>query len=481
MNSIAHTACTLDRYCSYIPVVSTIEAIVNLATRIFFICQRQKTVPNNQYIKQVLDKDMTRLVLLLIPGIGNIIIWSMDAREEKYRAIYKLLGLDTWQTSGNRDEACRRIVHCYKTRNTDLDLSFLGLSSLPKRALARLSFLTLLDCRRNPSIRDVPNCIFDLPEDCRVFMSWCGIPRDVRKIIEEGAGRSDYRGPDIFFEEEYMENEREDSLELLKRATLDPVLKRLDIRSLGIQEDLLKDWLRRIVRTQNFKSYKIKALLATRVLSILQCAMEHPGYRATLVPVLIEATETCVDRALLGLNTLELQKEFFFASNQSLNGLLRILKGAYIMNTLEKIARRVNQRLKARGIRVDELETYLALQLHFRKEFSLPIQTRYMEHAACLTDKDLQEARKIVKAQLAQTDNLIAFCLSQEFWKKKLEEEYQQEFEALVAPLYQQLEELSSLREGEYLESSNQLQAKYESVKAKFLEEKTRELLASCA
>src|SRR3990167_8064802 len=58
-----------------------------------------------------------------------------------------LLGLDRWSSTGNIEEAKRRIIACFRGRNTDLDLSDLGLDSLPD--LSQLTFLTSLNCRHN--------------------------------------------------------------------------------------------------------------------------------------------------------------------------------------------------------------------------------------------------------------------------------------------------------------------------------------------
>src|SRR3990167_5229240 len=58
-----------------------------------------------------------------------------------------LSGLDRWSSTGNIEEAKRRIIACFRGRNTDLDLSNLGLDSLPD--LSQLTFLQSLNCSSN--------------------------------------------------------------------------------------------------------------------------------------------------------------------------------------------------------------------------------------------------------------------------------------------------------------------------------------------
>src|SRR3990167_1118356 len=58
-----------------------------------------------------------------------------------------LSGLDRWSSTGNIEEAKRRIIGCFRGRNTDLDLSGLELDSLPD--LSQLTFLQSLNCSSN--------------------------------------------------------------------------------------------------------------------------------------------------------------------------------------------------------------------------------------------------------------------------------------------------------------------------------------------
>lgn len=65
------------------------------------------------------------------------------------------LGLDTWETGGNRDEAIRRIVKAYAEGSLSLDLSDLKLTSLPK-GLIKLTQLSILNADKN-ALTDLPS------------------------------------------------------------------------------------------------------------------------------------------------------------------------------------------------------------------------------------------------------------------------------------------------------------------------------------
>ena len=62
--------------------------------------------------------------------------------------LLSLLGLDTWETGGDKVEACRRIIECIKTSSDELDLEGLELTTLPER-LGRLEKIRVLNCCRN--------------------------------------------------------------------------------------------------------------------------------------------------------------------------------------------------------------------------------------------------------------------------------------------------------------------------------------------
>lgn len=86
----------LDKYCAYIPVVSTIETIVNFIALIIIInsesiCSKtfkdrtNRTYTYNVHIVQT--KDWLRLVLMFIPVVGNIILAIMDTPPKEVRQI----------------------------------------------------------------------------------------------------------------------------------------------------------------------------------------------------------------------------------------------------------------------------------------------------------------------------------------------------------------------------------------------------------
>lgn len=63
--------------------------------------------------------------------------------------IAKLLKLDEWNTSTNKQEAIKKIITCFRTQSEKLDLSDLDLSTLPPNLFEHLPWLKMLNLSRN--------------------------------------------------------------------------------------------------------------------------------------------------------------------------------------------------------------------------------------------------------------------------------------------------------------------------------------------
>lgn|GEM_PF-2828321 len=75
--------------------------------------------------------------------------------------ISEALGLNVWETKGEKGEATSRIIGCFKAGDTELDLSYLGLSSVPEKMFEYLPGLSKLDLSNNSlssiKIKNLPN------------------------------------------------------------------------------------------------------------------------------------------------------------------------------------------------------------------------------------------------------------------------------------------------------------------------------------
>lgn len=85
----------LDTYCSYIPVISTIEAIVNaiclaiinLIGDVESVYRQRDQGLYNYGVHLVDTKSLLRLFLMLIPGVGNIILAILDTPPREVQQI----------------------------------------------------------------------------------------------------------------------------------------------------------------------------------------------------------------------------------------------------------------------------------------------------------------------------------------------------------------------------------------------------------
>ena len=76
--------------------------------------------------------------------------------------LMSLLDLDSWQTEGNKAEACRRIINCFRHSFISLDLSNLRLTSLP-HSIGQLLTIKHLLCHNN-RLTSLPDSIGRLVE-----------------------------------------------------------------------------------------------------------------------------------------------------------------------------------------------------------------------------------------------------------------------------------------------------------------------------
>jgi Leucine-rich repeat (LRR) protein len=217
-------------------------------------------------------------------------------------------------------------------------------------------------------------------------------------------------------------------------------LKRLKIPNLREDERLWTDlslWLDKLAATPDFKNEKTKSVTAERILSVLKLAEENEAYRETLKAVLTEALQSCTDRATLPLCALEIQKAILESKNGSLEGMLKVLKGAFVAELLQGYARE----FMLTHPRADEVEVYLGFQLLFKEEFNLPIGIQDMNHLRCadIENTDIDAARNKVYEGLQNRERLVNSLLGQPVWIEKLKAEFSSEWNEILEALTEEM------------------------------------------
>jgi hypothetical protein len=76
-SSISSSLVNIDRVCDYVPVVSTVSAIVNLFLKIVFIPINKYQENLDQYIVHIKDKSIFRSIILMVPVLGNLVAFIL--------------------------------------------------------------------------------------------------------------------------------------------------------------------------------------------------------------------------------------------------------------------------------------------------------------------------------------------------------------------------------------------------------------------
>lgn len=157
----------LDRHLDYVPFVSTVTNLFDLFCKHVVI---PKLDTKNHFFTYLKNKNDFRCVALLIPVIGNVIVYLYD----KYIALKTVEeGLKAWlkndKIEGIKEEAAKRIINAAKHGLPALDLSHLNLSKLfPEIRL--LTGLTFLNLSFN-SITSLPKEIISLSKLSELYLS----------------------------------------------------------------------------------------------------------------------------------------------------------------------------------------------------------------------------------------------------------------------------------------------------------------------
>lgn len=79
INAISYFIIETDKLCEKIPFVSTLTTIVKIFLRSLTNCFRRDFIQSSHFLSYIHNQSRIRLFFLLIPGIGNLTIWLIDA------------------------------------------------------------------------------------------------------------------------------------------------------------------------------------------------------------------------------------------------------------------------------------------------------------------------------------------------------------------------------------------------------------------
>jgi len=161
-------------------------------------------------------------------------------------------------------------------------------------------------------------------------------------------------------------------------------------------------WLSELRETREFANDSTRDQLIERVRGVLREMDSNETLRETLLHVAHEATATCTDNVILGLNNMEMacQNEHAARGELSESQVMDLGRRMFRVQSLNQIAERHVARQEAEGIRSDPVEVHLALQVRLRERLNLPVSTRTMQFAplAALRDSQVDSAGREIEA-----------------------------------------------------------------------------------
>jgi len=312
-------------------------------------------------------------------------IFILFLRHSSDELISSALGLETLQANSDIEKAraCKTIISCFKNQSKFLNLSNMGLISLPISIFHYLDHLKELECYNNQlsSLPALPEKLTKLSCSNNRFSSLPALPEKLKVVECSNNQLSSLPALPEALQQLYCYNNHLSSLPALPEALVrlicsenylspqsanlparfelgsqkeanatnalqafkikahDHSLQHFDENAFSDQPDLqanILTWLSKLTASDEFKHETYGPVFATKILSILQCAQDNPDYCKTLQAALLEALSTCVDRATLPVNYLEVQKRIIESKEDSLKNVLEILKGSFALNKLEQ-------------------------------------------------------------------------------------------------------------------------------------------------
>jgi hypothetical protein len=207
----------------------------------------------------------------------------------------------------------------------------------------------------------------------------------------------------------------------------------------------------------SFKGKAGKKILATAIFEILLAIQQDREFFDFVASEIEEGLSSCSDKSLYTLNQINIACKLKTEADLSKYG--EIIKGAFLIEILEKTAKTIlESRVKkeshekkrnltpreVNAIYAEEIEVFLALQIHFREKFELPIFSKDMlyKFTANLTAEELRFADQEITTYSLQTHLAKDFALRQNFIREKIKELEQSALENLLKPFQDETENI---------------------------------------
>ncbi len=279
----------------------------------------------------------------------------------------------------------------------NLHVSVNRLTRLPTNLPATLEKLVAFQNQ----LSELPQSITQLSAGCNVDLSDNPIPQNVRDDLTEAMNEPEYQGPRFVFS-------AVNAVRPLSDAVLDWYEKEdqwavgQTWRAFSSEENAasFSEFLDRLNRTVNAGHPLFKQATA----EWLSHLANHPSLRKDTFLISDEATTSCEDRVSLTFNDMKKARVATDVArgdyDQRLPELVALARGMFRLDKLEKIAQQKAASLPS----VDEIEVYLAYQVHLRERLDLPVDATDMQffEVSCVTQRDLDQAEQEVRVAEGQ-------------------------------------------------------------------------------
>jgi hypothetical protein len=242
------------------------------------------------------------------------------------------LGLDAWieSSSGDVDEACRRILDCFENKRPSLDLNFLGLSKLPESLSSeRFPNLVQLSLSGNNLVN------LDGLEKC-INLSHLDVSFNQLVNMEGALPLFFHNLVSFYYHNNPIQIHPVQARQLLQsfRSELgllsksDSLLK-FDIRPLTDKEPIrIYNWLIAVLKSADWNFSNCRSELSLKILRLLRFSLENPTYQQMFFEKIQEPLSNFNGDCFKMLEWMEPPTDLFF-QGKGLERLEQVLKNAW--------------------------------------------------------------------------------------------------------------------------------------------------------
>lgn len=320
--------------------------------------------------------------------------------------------------------------------------------------LSNLQFLDLSECR----ITSVAEEIGQLPETCRVELSGNPLPRAlVDRLLHDGGG------PQIHVGKQATQSLDTNIVGWLKDLSPEQVMKWQRLANnteLGAQVGEFNSWLEAMRETADYRNEKTRPHLEQRMQSLLEdltrmleisdpTRLPRESPLPTYLEIARDAVSRCEDRALMGLDGMELQQVSERASrgDYSDSQLIALGREMFIRNQISLIAEEKAKELPKGDDEEEGVEVHLTYLVGLRDRLGLTLGSQDMLYSSLseVDGEDLERAAQGIRQQLDTPGVLRTFLADWEPIRQLVNQRHpaqwrniEKEFEALEDQAYGQ-------------------------------------------